>query len=338
MFTARPVPCSWADYFVDDMGIVGMYAGPTVQRSESPERINPADWVVAPITEATLTTDKDFYVLGRDTEIRFDVTLPAACEGRSFAVRLYGYPDPGVGGGIQAMTEPGLMSEARSVVPASGTRTVSFNLPTTASTPMIVRPGLLSSCLSDIAVQGELQLALLAPPEDSDIAIIEYLVALDLNRGVGQRNSGRVPDDASWRRSTAPFVNRALSRSIASELSRQPRFPHRDPDQPSECSAPGERIIFLFPPGSGESLEGKPLFVKPTARRLQRSETSAPSRSPTSFPPNPATPPRPSGTPVPAVPPARTSRLPLNSPSAGCGSPARTSPENQIPTVCRSRS
>ncbi len=253
-----------AIYFVDDRGVVGL-AVDNLLVLERLERIDPADWVIAPITEAKLATDKDFYVLGRDTEIRFDVTLPAACEGRSFAVRLYGYPDPGVAGGIQSMTEPGLMSEARSVVPASGTRTVAFNLPTTASTPMIVRPGLLSSCLSDIAVRGELQLALLAPPEDAGIAIIEYSgKALDLNRGVGQGTVGEflTPFVATVNGTvcqTLDSADRSLRNSRGNLV-----FRIGTPDQPPQCSAPGERIIFLFPPGSGESLEGKPLFEKPT--------------------------------------------------------------------------
>ncbi|MGE3076337.1 MAG: LuxR C-terminal-related transcriptional regulator [Dehalococcoidia bacterium] len=254
-----------AIYFVDDRGVVGIAVDNLLVLNDRLSKIDPADWVIAPITEAKLETDNDFYVLGRDSEIRFTVTLPASCEGRPFAVRLYGLPDPGVGGGIQAMIEPGLMSEARSVVPSGGMRTVAFNLPATASTPMFVRPGLLSSCLSEIAVQGHLQLALTAPPEDADIAIIEYLgQALDLNRGDGRGTVGEF---------LTPFVA-TVDGTVCETLDSADRslrnvrgnlvFRIGTSGQPPQCAAPGQQIVFHFPTGIGGSLEGKPLFEKPT--------------------------------------------------------------------------
>lgn len=253
-----------AIYFVDDRGVVGLVADNLLVLNARLENLDPGDWVVAPITEARLTTDKAFYVLGRDTEIRFEATLPTACEGRSFAVRLYGLPDPGVSGGIQSMNEPGLMKETRSVVPAGGTRTVSFPLPATASTPMLVRPGLLSSCLSDVAVQGELQLALLAPPEDAEVAIIEYSgKALDLSRGPGRGSVGEFlsPFTATVNGTvcqTLDSADRSLRNSRGNLV-----FRIGTADQPRQCSAPGDKIVFHFPPGSGDSLAGNPLFEKP---------------------------------------------------------------------------
>jgi len=262
--SAEPGP-NMAIYFVDDRGVVGMVADNLLVLNARLEDLDPADWVIAPLTEARLTTDKEFYVLGRDTEIRFSVTLPVGCEGRPFAGRLYGLPDPGVAGGIQSMNEPGLMTETRSVVPAGGTRTVSFPLPATASTPMLVRPGLLSSCLSDVAVQGELQLALLAPPEDAEVAIIEYSgKALDLSRGPGRGSVGEFlsPFTATVNGTvcqTLDSADRSLRNSRGNLV-----FRIGTSDQPRQCSAPGEPIVFHFPPGSGDSLAGDPLFEKPT--------------------------------------------------------------------------
>lgn len=267
-----------AIYFVDDRGVVGLAVDSLLVLNQRLESIDPADWVIAPITEAKLATDKDFYVLGRDAEIRFTVTLPASCEGRPFAVRLYGYPDPGVGGGIQSMTEPGLMSEARSVVPAGSTRTVSFPLPATASTPMIVRPGLLSSCLSDIAVQGELQLALLAPPEDADVAIIEMSGKLvDLpNRDsgtIGAFLGGELTATVNGSKCTTVSLVDPSIRNFRGNI----EFKVGTAEQPAVCRDPGASIIFLMSGKSDgtASLFEKPVFV-PGAMQILRNTAPEP--------------------------------------------------------------
>jgi hypothetical protein len=211
------------------------------------------DWLVAPYSLARISSDKSLYVLGRDRGVDFDVALPPACAGRSFAVRLCAYPDPGVGGGIQAMTEPGLANEVRSVVPAGGTRSVSFLLPATASTPMRVRPGLLSSCLSGIAVQGGLNLGLLAPPGDADVSNLEVsgkMLDVVAVRG-GQNGVLQTAGEFFGGELTASVDGYACETvSVVDPLKRNARgnveFRVGAADQPAPCSEIGREVVFIM--------------------------------------------------------------------------------------------
>lgn len=164
----------WGVYLLDDTGIVGVWVpGGGFAASERAKAVPDAEWLIAPIGVPRFFGIPGVFVLGRDPEIRFPVSLPPACSGRPFGMRLYGYPPPGTSGGIQEIREPGLDITVRATADPSGTTYVAFPLPATASAPLFVRPGLLASCLSDIAVQGGTSLALQAPAEDADVSLLE---------------------------------------------------------------------------------------------------------------------------------------------------------------------
>ena len=273
---------SGAVYFVDDTGIVGLVAG-YEQMLGRLQNIGPAEWLIAPLHIPRFEPDKDLYVMGRDTEVRFTAQLPPACAGKTLAIRLYGYPDPGVPGGIQSMTEPGLSAEARTVADASGTTTLLFRLPAPASSPVVVRPGLLAPCLSGIAVQGEIDLALLAPPEDADVAVIEVLGKLldmpNTSSGtIGAYLGGRlIATVGGVACTTISVVDPAMRNARGNVV-----FRVGTSDQPAVCRAPGKQIEFVAPYQDGPAayLSTRPVFV-PGAVQLMRNYGPDAPHSPT---------------------------------------------------------
>lgn len=255
----------WGVYLLDDTGIVGAWApGGGFAASERAKSVPDEDWLIAPIGVPRFAGIPGLFVLGRDREIRFPVELPPGCAGRPFGIKLYGYPPPGVPGGIQELTEPGLNIVARATADPSGTTYVAFPLPATASTPLIVRPGLLASCLSGIAVQGQTSLALLADAADSEIAVIEYSGAvLDLPGGLRGGTMGEFisPLTATVNGTVCVVVDTA-DRTIRNSRGNV-EFRIGTADQPAACRAPGERIVFVMPQSQGPGLAGQPLFEKP---------------------------------------------------------------------------
>jgi DNA-binding CsgD family transcriptional regulator len=246
-------------YFVDDRGVVGLVAG-YEQALRRLTNLDSSDWVIAPPHIPRFEPDKTPYVLGRDTEIRFTAQMPPACAGEPMAIRLYGYPDPGVAGGIQSMTEPGLSGEARSVGHASGTTAIVFPLPATASGPMVVRAGLLAPCLSGIAVQGELDLALVAAPEDAEVAVIEYFgKVLDTPVGAGETPGERL-ESLTAKVGDVSCVTLPTSTSSPRNTRGNVEFRIGGADQPPACSVPGEPVVFYVASGV---LEGVRMFEKP---------------------------------------------------------------------------
>lgn len=260
----QPQPASGpsgAIYFLDDTGIVGLYAGDVLRVLAHLDDAQPADWIIAPPTAVQLNSDKDLYVLGRDGDARFDVALPPVCAGKPLAIRLYGYPDPGVPGGIQAIREPGILDEVRTVADPSGRTNVSFPLPATASTPIHVRPGVLAPCLAEIAVQGEFQLALLAPQEDAEVATFELL-----GEFLDQPNqfSGTIGAFLGGELTAAVDGVACTTVSLVDSALRNPRgnvvFRVGATGQPAQCRAPGHVVTFLM---SGRGGGTAPLFEKP---------------------------------------------------------------------------
>lgn len=255
----------WGFYLLDDTGVVGVWApGGGFAASERAKAVPDEDWLIAPIGVPRFAGIPGVYVLGRDKEIGFPVELPPGCTGRPFGIKLYGYPPPGVSGGIQELTEPGLDIVARATAGPSGTTYVAFPLPATASTPLIVRPGLLASCLSGIAVQGQTSLALLADAADSEIAVIEYSGAvLDLPGGLRGGTMGEFisPLTATVNGTVCAVVDTG-DRSVRNSRGNV-EFRIGTPEQPAACRAPGERIVFLMPETTGSGLAGQPLFEKP---------------------------------------------------------------------------
>jgi len=270
----------WAAYFVDADGVVGLLAGGAIP---SPfEKLPTADWVIAPVHISRLESEKTLYVLGSDSEISFTVSLPPVCAGKPLAIRLYGYPEPGVAGGIQSITEPGLAGEARAFADASGTTRVVFPLPAAASGPMVVRPGLLAPCLSGIAVQGELDLAILAPPEDGQVATIEWLgKVLDMPN----QTAGTIGAALKELTATVDGVN-CLTLSMSDPAVRNGRgnvvFRVGTGDQPPACRAPGKQIEFVASPGDGRQksyMHERPRYV-PGAVQLIQNYAPDPPHSP----------------------------------------------------------
>jgi DNA-binding CsgD family transcriptional regulator len=255
----------WGFYLLDDTGVVGVWVpGGGFAASDRARSIPDADWLVAPIGVPLFAGIPGLFVLGRDPEIRFPVKLPPACAGRPFGIKLYGYPPPGVSGGIQELSEPGLDVVARAVADPSGFTNVAFPLPGTASAPLIVRPGLLASCLSGIAVQGQTSLALLASAPDREIAIIEYSgAALDLPGGLRGGTIGEFisPLTATVNGTICTVVDTA-DRTIRNSRGNV-EFRIGTADQPAACRAPGARIVFKMPESTGPGLAGQPLFEKP---------------------------------------------------------------------------
>lgn len=254
----------WGEYLLDDTGIVGIWVpGGGLDVSERAKAVSDADWFIAPIGIPVFFGVPGLFVLGRDSEVRLPVKLPPACTGRAFGIRLFGYPPPGVPGGIQDIGEPGLDVTVRGVASATGTTTVAFPLPATASTPMRVRPGLLSSCLSGIAVQGGFDLALLAPPADADISIIEFSgKSLDLLRGDGMtvgENLKSLTATVSGVECQTISTSDPTVRNVRGNV----EFRLGTSDQPPGCRAPGQPVSFIMDAPNTDSLAGKRLAEKP---------------------------------------------------------------------------
>jgi DNA-binding CsgD family transcriptional regulator len=257
----------WAEYFLDDTGVVAVRSprgGTAVQ--DRAQAVPSDDWLIAPPSAARIDLMDETYVLGRDAKAHFELQLPIACFRKPYDFQLFGLPDPGAPGGIQVIHEPGLDQPFH--VGASVQADIFIPLPDTASSPLFIRPGLRASCLSDTLVGGLVQLALLAPPDQLNLVVIEYSgQALDLGRGAGQGTVGEFISPLS------ATVHGVLCETIdtADHSLRNARgnvvFVIGTPDQPHECQVPDAPIVFLFPASAGDSLAGKPLFEKPAYMR-----------------------------------------------------------------------
>jgi DNA-binding CsgD family transcriptional regulator len=250
-----------AVYFVDEGGIVGMYEAGLEVIDQRLDSVPADDWVIVRGGTASFASDKRTYVVGRDDAIQFTVITPRACNGLDLTMRLYVRPEPGVQGGVQSISEPGLQSEVHTPASTSGTTRMTFVLPQAISGPMWVEAGLSAYCLNETAFSNaSLQLAIPAPPEDAQIATIELLgKSLDLANGHGGTHA-----DSLGRSLTATIAGVACA--TVSLLDSAPRNARGNivvrlgtPDQPAACRAPGQQISFVQPSGAG-TFE-KPLYI-----------------------------------------------------------------------------
>jgi DNA-binding CsgD family transcriptional regulator len=282
-FGSGGAPQTWVVYFLNDSGIVGVYVPDGFGGTDRLANLDSTDWIIAPNSVPRFSFDKPLYVLGRDREMRIEMRTPPACAGRTLAIRLYGYPDPGVDGGIQSITEPGLSTEARAVADASGQTSMTFRLPATASGPLVVRGGLLSPCLSSIAVQNESHLALQAASEDAEVAVVEVLGQLldrpNASAGtIGEYLGGRlIATVGGVVCATVSTVDPAVRNARGNVV-----FRIGTSDQPAACRAPGKQIEFVAPyqDGPGAYLSPRPVFV-PGAVQLMRNYGPDAPHSPT---------------------------------------------------------
>ncbi|MBA4180184.1 MAG: hypothetical protein C0506_06295 [Anaerolinea sp.] len=248
-----------AVYFLDEDGIVGFYAGDLRAIDIQLNDAAPEDWIVVRPAVASFAPDKPLYVVGRDTEIRFAVRTPQACNGLDLVLRLYALPEAGAPGGVQAMKEPGLVSEIHSPASSSGTTGMTYPLPGVISRPMYVRPAVDAACLGEPVFSG-LSLALQLPEADSRIAVFEVPGAwLDLRRPQGP-TYGEYLGGA-----LTAFVGDVLctTASLADPAARNDRgnveIRVGAAGQPGECNAPGQPVRFVA--ATGLRLAEKPAFV-----------------------------------------------------------------------------
>jgi hypothetical protein len=241
----------WAFYLLDDTGIVGVYVPEGFGGADRHNAVRSEDWLVAPYSRVLFEPQKDVYVIGRDSQVTLFAQLPEGCTGKPVAVRLYTFTPVGSDGGIQEIKEPGLAMEARAVAGKSAT-SIDFRLPDSIPGPMVVRLGLLSPCLSQIAVQGGLNLALLAPPADANVATFEILgERLDYASPRGGPN-GSVQSDAEYwgGELTAAVDGYACGTvSLVDPAARNSRgnvvFRVGLDSQPAACRAPGHSVNFV---------------------------------------------------------------------------------------------
>ena len=288
--TTTPTGMTWVDFLFDDRGVVGTVFWTTLDLTERANRIPPEEWLVAPPALARLTFNEPIYVLGRDPDITFFADLPPACARKPFAIRLYDYPPPGTPGGIQTPKDPAFATELRAIMSASGQMGPIYHLPPTAESPVRLRPGLQAPCLADLVVQGEVNLALLAPPADAAIATIELLGALmDL-----PRNSTPTTTDTMGsylRELTASIDGYACTAvSLTDPAARNARgnvvFRIGEADQPVACRRPGAEIVFVMTGLEPQELIGhaalsdRPIYVPGAIQLLRNIGPEPPHREP----------------------------------------------------------
>ena len=247
-------------YFVDDTGILGMYTDGLQPVDAALDAVADDAWVIVRPAVATFTADKQLYVIGRDTEMRFEVHTPKACDGQDLTLRLYVPPDPGTVGGVQTIREPGLTGEVHRPASASGVTAIVFPLPSFVPSPLIVWAAVDAYCLSEPSYQGLISLAQSLPPADPSSAVFEIpgkLLDLPTSDGTsfGERFGGSLTATvAGISCQTVSLVDTA-TRNARGNV----EFRFGSPDLPSGCNAPGEPVSFVT--ATGMVLFEKPAFL-----------------------------------------------------------------------------
>ena len=268
-------PIRAVSYFVNDTGIVGMHTDGLQAVNDALDTVTDDAWVIVRPAVATFAADRPLYVIGRDTEMRFDVRTPRACDGQDLALRLYVPPDPGLAGGVQTIREPGLTHESHRRASTSGLTEMRLPLPATISGPLQVIVAVDAYCLSQPSYQGLIALATSLPPADAAVAVFEVLgKSADLptsdGKTFGERFGGSLTATvAGVACQTVSLVDPSL-RNGRGNVEIRVGAPH----QPPACNAPGEPISFVT--ATGTTLFEKPPFLAGVSQLIRNFSPEAP--------------------------------------------------------------